>query len=309
MSKDLAALRNKLGEGVLAFPATPFHDDLSLDVPALERHVADLAAARPIALVPAGGAGELFSLTEREHAAMIAATVKNAAGVPVIAGVGGSVAAAAETARAAERAGADAVLLLPPYLISPDQQGLAAYVSYVCRAVSIGVIVYSRDNGIFAPETVARLAARHANLIGLKDGTGDFAVLKKMQAELDGRIVFINGVPTAEMNARECLAMGIRAHSSAVFSFHPKLALAYYHALVANDPAADAIMRDFYEPLVAIRKRRPGYAVSIIKAGLRAVGKSAGPVRPPLVDLDEGEQAELARLIAAAERLLAREPA
>jgi 5-dehydro-4-deoxyglucarate dehydratase len=305
MTSTLSALQRQLGEGVLAFPATPFHGDLSLDLGTLEQHVADLAAARPIALVPAGGAGEVFSLTESEHAAIVAATVKNAAGVPVIAGVGGSVAAAAEMARAAERAGADAVLLLPPYLISPDQEGLAAYVSYVCRAVGIGVIVYSRDNGIFAPETVAKLAAEHANLIGLKDGVGDLAVLKDVQTRLGDRVVLIDGVPTAEMNARECMAMGIRAYSSAVFSFHPKLALAYYRSLVTGDAAtADAIMRQFYEPSVAIRKRRPGYAVSIIKAGLRAVGKSAGPVRPPLRDLDEAEQAELAALIARAELLL-----
>jgi 5-dehydro-4-deoxyglucarate dehydratase len=301
-------LRAKLAEGVLAFPATPFRSDFALDVATLEHHVADLAAARPIALVPAGGAGELFSLTETEHTAIVAATVKTANGIPVIAGVGGSVAAAAETARAAERAGAAAVLLLPPYLISPDQEGLAAYVSFVCRAIGIGVIVYSRDNGIFAPETVAKLAATHANLIGLKDGTGDFAVLKKMQALLGNRIVFINGVPTAEINARECLDIGIRAYSSAVFSFHPGIALAYWRSLVAGDHLADTIMRDFYEPLVALRKRRPGFAVSIIKAGLRAVGKSAGPVRPPLVDLNATEQAELSRLIATTEKLIATEP-
>jgi 5-dehydro-4-deoxyglucarate dehydratase len=309
MSGDLAALRGKLAEGVLAFPATPFHADLSLDVATLERHVADLAAARPVALVPAGGAGELFSLTAAEHAAVVAATVKNAAGIPVIAGVGGSVAIAAETARAAERAGADAVLLLPPYLIAPGQEGLAAYVSYVCKAVGIGVIVYSRDNGVFAPETVTRLAGKHANLIGLKDGVGDLGVLARMKSALDGRIVFIDGVPTAEMNARECMAMGVRAYSSAVFSFHPRLALAYYRGLVSNDPVADRIMRAFYEPLVAIRKRRPSYAVSIIKAGLRVVGRPVGPVRPPLVDLDGGEEAELARLVATAEDLISRESA
>jgi 5-dehydro-4-deoxyglucarate dehydratase len=66
-------------------------------------------------------------------------------------------------------------------------------------------------------------------------------------------------------------------------------------------------MREFYEPLVAIRRRRPGYAVSIIKAGLRAVGKSAGPVRPPLVDLDAAEQAELAGLIANAAKFVSME--
>jgi 5-dehydro-4-deoxyglucarate dehydratase len=302
---DTASLRRVLSEGILAFPATPFTAELALDVATLARHVADLAAAGPVALVSAGGAGELFSLTAREHASIVETTVANAANVPVIAGVGGSVAIAAETARAAEKAGAAAVLLLPPYLIAPDQEGLAAYVSYVCRAIGIGVIVYSRDNGIFAPETVARLAARHANLIGLKDGTGDLAALAALQHLLGDRIVLINGVPTAEMSARQCLALGIRAYSSAVFSFSPSIARAYYDGLVRDDPVAEQIMREFYLPLVKLRMRRPGYAVSIIKAGLRVVGKDAGPVRPPLVDLDADEQAELAGLIAGASKLAA----
>ena len=307
MSRDFAALRAALAEGILAFPATPFTTDLVLDVATLERHVADLAAASPIALVPAGGAGELFSLTSGEHAAIVATTVREARGIPVIAGVGGSVAGAVETARAAEKAGADAVLLLPPYLITPDQEGLAAYAAYVCRRVGIGVIVYSRDNGIFAPETVAKLAAAHANLVGLKDGTGNLDVLRRVKAELGDRLVLINGVPTAEMAAHDCFALGIRAYSSAVFSFSPPIAQAYFDALAARSPRADEIMREFYEPLVAIRARRPGYAVSIIKAGLRVTGKSAGPVRPPLVDLRQGEEDELKRLIASAAKFTAME--
>jgi 5-dehydro-4-deoxyglucarate dehydratase len=306
---DPFSLRRALSEGILAFPATPFTADLRLDVATLARHVADLAAAKPVALVPAGGAGELFSLTEAEHADIVTTTVANAGGVPIIVGVGGSVAMAAETAQAAEKAGAAAVLLLPPYLIAPDQEGLAAYVGYVCRAIGIGVIVYSRDNGIFAPETVAGLAERHANLIGLKDGTGDFAALKAMQRLLGERIVLINGVPTAEMAARECFALGIRAYSSAVFSFAPAIAKAYYDALVVDDPVAEQMMREFYLPLVKLRARRPGYAVSIIKAGLRVVGKGAGPVRPPLIDLDAAEEAELGRLIAAAAKVAALEAA
>ncbi len=309
MSDTFAPLRQTLAEGILAFPVTPFTETLGLDVATLARHVADLAAARPVALVPAGGAGELFSLAEAEHTKIVTTTVANAKGIPVIAGVGGSVAIAAETARAAENAGAAAVLLLPPYLISPDQEGLAAYAAYVCRAIGIGVIVYSRDNGVFAPETMARLAARHPNLIGLKDGTGNFETLRVLKRDLGERLVLINGVPTAEMNARECFALGMRSYSSAVFSFSPEIARAYYDALVEDDPVAERIMREFYMPLVRLRARRPGYAVSIIKAGLRVVGRSAGPVRPPLIDLDDGETEELRRLIANAGKFVAMEGA
>ena len=294
-----AALRQRLAKGgVIAFPATPFASDLSLDEATLAAHVDDLRAAGPLALVPAGGAGEVFSLSPAEHAAVVATTVRHAREMPVIAGVGGAVATAAEMARAAERAGAAAVLLLPPYLITPDQAGLHAYAEQVARAVSIGIIVYSRDNGVFASETVARLAETCSNLIGLKDGTGDFEAIAEMQRSLGDHLAFINGVPTAEMLARQYFAIGIGTYSSAVFSFLPTVALAFYRAVRDNDAATARRLTDgFYLPLVQLRRRRRGYAVSIIKAGLRAVGKPAGPVRPPLVDLDAFEQEELESLV------------
>jgi 5-dehydro-4-deoxyglucarate dehydratase len=303
-------LRQRLAEGVLAFPATPFTADLALDEAALARHLADLVAAKPLALVPAGGAGELFSLSAAEHATIVTATVKSAGTIPVIAGVGGSIATATEMARAAERAGADGILLLPPYLITPDQEGLRAYAEQICRAVGIAVILYSRDNGVFQPATVKRLTEANANLVGLKDGTGDFETLLALKRDFGGRLALINGVPTAEMNARQCFAIGIRAYSSAVFSFLPELALGFFRAARDNDAAAaDRLMNRFYLPLVHLRRRRAGYAVSIIKAGLRAVGKPAGPVRPPLVDLTAAEEDELAQLIALAGALVSRETA
>jgi len=294
-------LQRALREGVLAFPATPFTADFALDAAALAAHVDDLAAARPIALVPAGGAGELFSLTPDEHRRIVETTVRHSQGIPVVAGVGFGVGTAVDMARAAEKAGAAGILLLPPYLLAPEQAGLRAYAEQVCRSVSIGVMVYSRDNGVFAPETVLRLADSCPNLIGLKDGTGDFEAIGALKRDAGDRLVIINGVPTAEILARQFFAIGVRAYSSAVFSFLPPLAMAFYRAASGGDPAlAERIMNKFYLPLTKLRSRKRGYAVSIIKAGLRAVGKPAGPVRPPLLDLDGAEQDELAKLIAAA---------
>jgi 5-dehydro-4-deoxyglucarate dehydratase len=208
---------------------------------------------------------------------------------------------AVEMARAAEAAGAMAVLLLPPYLITPDQAGLAAYVEAICRSVGVGVIVYSRDNGVFTLETMLRLANSCPNMIGLKDGTGDFETLSSMKRELGERLVFINGAPTAEILARQCFAIGVRAYSSAVFAFLPSLANRFFNSLRDGDAAqAEKLINSFYLPLAKLRNRRRGYAVAIVKAGLRVVGRSAGPVRPPLVDLEAPELEELRRLIALA---------
>lgn len=303
---DLAA---RIAEGVLAFPATAFTPDGALDEDGCAAHIAELARHGPTALVPAGGAGELFSLSLDEHRRVVAAAVASAGPIPVIAGAGQGLANARAMAEAAERAGAAGVLLFPPYLIRPEQAGLAAYVAAVCAAVSLPVVVYSRDNGILDPETALRLAETCPNLIAVKDGTGDFEALATLKALAGDRLTLVNGVPTAEILARQYYAAGVTSYTSAVFTFLPPVALRFHRALAGGDAATvDRLLADFYLPLAALRRRRRGYAVAIVKAGLRVAGKSAGPVRPPLVELTEAETRELARLVERAEAILGAAP-
>jgi 5-dehydro-4-deoxyglucarate dehydratase len=298
-------LKRRVSEGIIAFPATPFRAG-GVDSKLFERHVADLVAAGPTAVVPAGGAGEVFSLNLAEQEALVRAAVGAGDGVPVIAGAGQGVALATEFARSAERAGAAAVLIFPPYLITPEQDGLAAYIETVCKAVGISVIAYSRDNGVLAPDTVLRLADRLPNLIAVKDGTGDFESLMTLRQRAGDRIALINGVPTAETIALQCFAMGIRSYTSAIFTFLPALATAFYRALRDADRTfVDLVLDQFVMPLAAIRRRKRGYAVSIVKAGLDIVGKPMGPVRPPLIDLSRADRDDLAALIDRAGGILA----
>jgi 5-dehydro-4-deoxyglucarate dehydratase len=92
--------------------------------------------------------------------------------------------------------------------------------------------------------------------------------------------------------------MGVPVYSSAVFNFIPKTAMQFYRAIASDDTAvANRLLDTFFMPYAKIRNRRPGYAVSIIKAGAALVGRSAGPVRSPLVDLTSEERADLDRLI------------
>ena len=305
----LTQLRARLAEGVLAFPATPFDSDDALDRAALGAHVRHLAAFGPCALVPAGGAGELFSLTLAEHEAVVAEVVAAAGGIPVVAGIGNGVALAVQMAQAAERAGAAAVLLLPPYLTTAEQDGLFGFIQAVCRSVSIGVIAYRRNNGILTTETALRLADACETFMGVKDGTGDFDTLNDLALRAGDRLVVINGVPTAEMLARQCFAIGIRSYSSAVYSFAPAVATRFYEAVRDGETAiTDHLMGSLYLPLVALRNRRRGNAVSLVKGGLMAVGRSAGSVRPPLLDLRTDEVAAISGWITEAETFLARHP-
>jgi 5-dehydro-4-deoxyglucarate dehydratase len=108
-------------------------------------------------------------------------------------------------------------------------------------------------------------------------------------------------MPTAEVFAVPYLAAGFTTYSSAVFNFIPKTALRFYRAVRQGDTATtDELLQKLYLPYIALRNRGRGYAVSIVKAGMRIVGLPAGPVRPPLTDLTPAEMQELEAILVGA---------
>ena len=292
-----------IGQGLLSFPVTHFDANNRFDVEPYRAHCAWMLEHRLAGLFAAGGTGEFFSLTSKEVVDVVGAAVAEAAGrLPVIAGCGYGTAMAVELAREVQAAGADGVLLLPPYLVNGSQEGLAAHVAAVCKAVSIGVIVYNRDNAVIDDVTLARLCEQHPNLVGFKDGVGDIELMTRIYTRLGDRLTYIGGLPTAETFAAPYLKMGVTTYSSAIFNFMPRWAAAFYQAVRAEDQAkVQAGLREFVMPYIALRNRGKGYAVAIVKAGMRVIGKSAGPVRPPLTDLSEHELEELRTLIAHAD--------
>lgn len=302
MARDFDTLRRTLGSGLLAFPVTCFKSDLSFDEEKYRRSIHTNVEHGAVGLFCPGGTGEFFSLTLAETERITRAAVEETKGrLPILGGTGYGTAMAVEFAKAAERAGADGILVLPPYLLGLEQAGLQAHVDAICRAVGIGVIVYNRDNSIYAAETVARLADKHKNLIGFKDGNGDVEQLVRVRRVVGDRLVYIGGMPTAEVFAVPYYAAGFTTYSSAVYNFVPEIAARFFRALKAGDSAVtDALLSQFFLPYIAIRNRRKGYAVSIVKSGMRVVGRDCGPVRPPLTDLTTDEQAELARIVEAA---------
>jgi 5-dehydro-4-deoxyglucarate dehydratase len=294
-----AEMATTIGAGLLSFPVTHFATDCSFDEPRYREHCNWLLQHDVAGLFAAGGTGEFFALTPQEVATVTHAAVQETRGrVPVIAGCGYGTAIAVEMARAAEKAGASGVLLLPPYLITPSQEGLAAHVKAVCNATSLGVIVYNRDNSILNDETLAQLCEQCPNLVGFKDGVGDVELMMRVYSRLGDRLTYIGGLPTAETFAMPYLEMGVTTYSSAIFNFLPDWALNFYRAVRArNHAVVIREIKNFVQPYINLRNRGRGYAVSIVKAGMTVVGRHAGPVRPPLTDLTSGELDQLRVLI------------
>lgn len=292
-------LAGKLAAGLLAFPVTHFTEPLAFDEGPFREHVEWLLGFQPAGMFAAGGAGEFFSLTLGEFSSVVGAAVRQTAGrVPVVAGCGYGTAMAKEFARAAEEAGADGLLLLPPYLVNAEPAGMVAHVEAVCASTKLGVVFYNRDNAVLNEPALERLCERAPNLVGFKDGIGDVNFMKRVCERFRGRLTTICGMPTAETFAPEYFAMGAGTYSSAIFNFLPGLAMDFYGAARRGDrDEVAALRREFIDPYVEIRSRKKGYAVSIVKAGMRAVGRPAGPVRPPLTELDAAEMEALMRLV------------
>jgi 5-dehydro-4-deoxyglucarate dehydratase len=291
----------QIGSGLLSFPVTHFTaDGASFDTAAYREHIEWLLEYKPAGLFAAGGTGEFFSLTLDEFSNVVRAAVQQTNGrVPVVAGCGYGTAMAKQFAQAGETEGADGILLLPPYLVNADPAGLTAHVEAVCKATKLGVIFYNRDNAILNETWLEKLCDRCPNLIGFKDGYGDIELMTRIYARLGDRLTYVGGLPTAETFALPYLEMGVTTYSSAIFNFLPKFAQDFYAAVRRRDHEhVYRELRDFVLPYIEIRNRKKGYAVSIVKAGMRAIGRPAGPVRSPLTDLDSAEMEGLNKLIA-----------
>jgi len=294
-------IKAKIGSGLLSFPITDFNADGDFDAESYARRLQWLSSYGAAGLFAAGGTGEFFSIGYDEYDRVIRTAVENSdKDVPVLAGVGYGTRMAIDLARRAEAAGAAGILVLPHYLMVAEEAGVIEHMKAICNAVGLGVIYYARDNTKLSPAGLEKLAEICPNFIGYKDGIGDLQLMQRVHYRLGDRLVHIGGLPTAEVFAQPYLEMGVTTYSSAVFNFAPELALRFYKAVRQRDAATvDVLMKSFYLPLIDLRDKKKGYAVSMIKAGADLVGRSAGKVRPPLTDLDAAERDVLRGLIEA----------
>lgn len=297
-----STLRKKLS-GVIAFPVTPFKEDLSLDLPALHENLTNLLQYSISALVVAGGTGEIYSLTPAEYTRVIELTALAVEDrVPVIAGVGFGQRLAVEMAQAAEKAGADGILVFPPYYSHAEDEGLFEYYCAIGAATRLGMIIYSLDWAIFSPAMVERLISI-PTLVAWKDGHGDIRRLQTIMNRVGDRLHWIGGAGDDLVAAY--YSIGIRTFTSSIATVAPRLSLKLHELGEAGDSEA---LTDLLErcvvPLYALRSRRKGYEVSAMKAMMDMVGLNGGPVRPPLVNVKPEEEDELRTILATWEKFL-----
>lgn len=298
---ELSKIKSSLEDGLLSFPITDFDENGKFNAETYADRLEWFVSHDVSSVFVAGGTGEFFSLSAAEYEQIVNLSAKVVAErVPVISSVGRSIPEAIAFAKMAEKAGINALLLFPPYLTECPQDGVFEYAKTIIQNTTLPVIYYNRGNGVLSADYIKKLADACPNFIGLKDGTGNMQDLNDTIKTVGKRLSYIGGVPTAEIIAEAYLSIGVNTYSSAAFNFVPELANKFYHSLRAGDTETVAeITKNFYIPLVRLRSKKNGYAVSLIKAGAKIIGKSAGNVRPPLSMPTDADYAELEKIIKA----------
>lgn len=188
-------------------------------------------------IVPVGTTGESPTVSHDEHRRVVEIAIEVAnKRIPVIAGAGSnSTAEAVSLARFAEDTGADAVLSVVPYYNKPNQEGLFQHFSAVASAIGIPVILYSvpgRTIVDLTVDTIARLRDAHANIIGVKDATGNMERASMERAKLGPDFILLSG--------DDSTALGFNAHGghgciSVTSNVAPRLCADMQEASLAGD--------------------------------------------------------------------------
>lgn len=261
---------------------TPFSSG-QLDLAALKRVVEHQISAGTHGLVPVGTTGECVTLSMEEHRRVVEIVIETAAGrVPVIAGAGSNnTAHAIELARFAKAAGADAILVAAPYYNKPSQDGLAAHYLAIADAVEIPLFVYNvpgRSIVDISPETMARVA-RHPNIIGVKDATGDIARVTQHRRAIGNGFIQLSGEDASSLGYNAHGGVGVISVSSNVA---PGLCADFQTATLEGRWDEARALNDRLQPLHEVMFATTSPAPAKYAASL--LGLCSAELRLPLVE-------------------------
>lgn len=289
--------------GILTALVTPFQADGSIDDAGIQRHVDRQVAAGIHGLVPLGTTGEFTTMTHEERTHVTEAVIEAAAGrIGVFPHTGAqSTAETIELSVHAQKAGAQGLMIVPPYYDPLSIPALHAHLTAVGEAVDIPIVYYNVPGATGIRLDAAQLAALGSikNVDYIKDTSGDFSTVTAMLIGYADKITLFNGWDTLTFGA---LATGAKGSVWGMGNLLPEQAVKLYEALAIKDDLVEG--RRLWKGLWKVNAllESENY-VAAIKGGLEDLGFSAGPLRAPLQPVSAEFRAELATALAAAQAL------
>lgn len=298
-------LKEKL-KGVLVVMTTPFKSNFELDEEGLRKHTKFLIENGiendTGCLIPTGSTGECPMLSVEERKRVLEIVLDEARGkVLVIAGCNHTdTRKVIELCQYAEEAGADGVMVSPPYYWRPSEMIIIKHYESIAKSIGLGILIY---NNWFATqvdisvETIIKLA-EIKNIIGIKENTPSLAKLYKVVASVGEKISVCNG--NGEIHEPSAYIVGVKGFVSGIANFLPQLSVDLYKAEKEGDYAK---AKDIYlklAPLLDLMygpSASAGQYISYIKAAMQMLGLPAGPPRPPLLPLTLEEKQQLKDLL------------
>ncbi|MCX4759380.1 dihydrodipicolinate synthase family protein [Kitasatospora purpeofusca] len=297
-------------EGIIAYPVTPFapggedgvtgRSEGGVDTDALTALVDRLIDAGCHAIAPLGSTGESAYLDDQEwYTAAEAALAAVAGRVPAVVGVADlTTRGAVRRARFAERAGADAVMVLPQAYWKLDEREVAGHFTAVADAVTVPVMLYNNPatSGVdLSPELMVSLVERVENITMVKESSGDVRRMHRLTQLTDGALPFYNG---SNPPALAAFSAGAAGWCTAAPCLIPGPVLELHRAVRAGE--WDLALEVFQRQLPVLEFILGGGLPTTVKAGLALLGMDVGGPRRPLLPLDPAGTARLAELLAAA---------
>ncbi|HEY5223190.1 MAG TPA: 4-hydroxy-tetrahydrodipicolinate synthase [Microbacteriaceae bacterium] len=287
----MPASENPFGQVLVAL-VTPFTADGEVDWPCVEKHIDDVITSGCDGIVISGTTGETSTLTDPEKLRLIEVAKKVADGRAKVIQGGGSneTAHAMQLYKASEKAGADGVMIVTPYYNKPTQAGVLTHFRMIADATDLPVILYDIPGRVGIPimyETILR-AAKHPNIVAIKDAKGNFAEVSRVLNNTD--LLYFSGDDT---NVLPHLSIGATGLVGVTANIAARPYRQMVDAVNAGDLATATLAHKKLEPLVrAVMTHVPGtVAAKYILHGLGRIGSPR--VRLPLVGPEDFEAAQI----------------
>ena len=295
-------MNDLLFEGVIAYPITPFDQNEKVDVFLFKKLVERLIVSGSHGIAPLGSTGVLPYLTDEEKEMITEATIEQVAGrVPILVGVSNlTTEKTIYHAKFAEKAGADAVMIIPmSYWKLTDDEVVKHYDS-VASQISIPIMAYNNPatGGVDMSPSLLKRLLEIPNVTMIKESSGDIQRMHYLRSELGEDVAFYNGSNPLALAA---FGAGATGWCTAAPNLIPDLNIELYNAIRIND--LDGARQVFYKQIDLLNFIVAKGLPRAIKAGLNILGEDGGQLRSPLSALTTHEEVELKNILETLNRL------